>query len=165
VSLNFDEIDLRILDALQGEGGGHLSTAEVAKRAGLSQSPCWRRIRRLEALGVVRDRVALLDPERLGFEVTAFASIKLSEHGRRALPEFEVAIAALPEVVDAWAMTGEVDYLLRVVTRDIRSYERLLRDALLNLPTVREVHSQIVLSRTKGTTRLPLETLEREAGD
>lgn len=155
--IHLDDTDLRILEALQG--GGNLSTAEVAKRVGLSQSPCWRRIRRLEAIGVVRERVALLDPDLLGFEVTAFASIKLSEHGRRALPEFEAAIMALPEVVDAYAMTGEVDYLLRVVTRDIRAYERLLRDALLNLPTVREVHSQIALSRVKATTRLPLEKL------
>jgi Lrp/AsnC family transcriptional regulator len=158
--IHLDEIDLRILDALQR--GGNLSTAEVAKRVGLSQSPCWRRIRRLESIGVVRERVAILDTDLLGFEVTAFASIKLSEHGRRALPEFEAAIEALPEVVDAYAMTGEVDYLLRVVTRDIRSYERLLRDALLNLPTVREVHSQIALSNVKRTTRLPLERLAEE---
>ena len=158
--IRFDAIDLHILDALQGQGD--LSTAEIAKRVGLSQSPCWRRIRRLEALGVIRERVAILDAERLGFEVTAFASIKLSEHGRRALPEFEAAIAALPEVVECHAMTGEVDYLLRVVTRDIRSYERVLRDHLLNLPTVREVHSQIALSRVKSTTRIPLERLAED---
>ena len=155
--INLDEIDLRILDALQGQGDQ--STTEVAKRVGLSQSPCWRRIRRLESIGVIRERVALLDADLLGFEVTAFASIKLSEHGRRALPEFEEAIEALPEIVDNYAMTGEVDYLLRVITRDIRSYERLLRDELLNLPTVREVHSQIALSRVKCTTRLPLAKL------
>ena len=155
--ISVDAIDLHILDALQGRGD--LSTGEIAKRVGLSQSPCWRRIRRLEALGVIRERVAILDAERLGFEVTAFASIKLSEHGRRALPEFEAAIVALPEVVDCYAMTGEVDYLLRVVTRDIRSYERVLRDHLLNWPTVREVHSQIALSRVKSTTRIPLERL------
>jgi len=158
--LSIDEIDLRILDALQGQGD--LSTAEVAKRVGLSQSPCWRRIRRLESLGVLRERVALLDAQLLGFEVTAFASIKLSEHGTRALPEFEAAIASLPEVVDCHAMTGEVDYLLKVVTRDIRSYERLLRDQLLNHPTVREVHSQIALSCVKSTTRAPLELLGEE---
>jgi Lrp/AsnC family transcriptional regulator len=155
--IRLDPIDLRILDVLQTRGD--LSTAEVAKRVGLSQSPCWRRIRRLESLGIIEGRVAILDAGRLGFEVTAFASIKLSEHGRRALPEFEQAIADLPEVVESHAMTGDVDYLLRVVTRDIRSYERLLRDALLNLPTVREVHSQIALSRVKSTTRLPLEQL------
>lgn len=161
MEIHLDEIDVRILETLQAEGD--LSTAEVAKRVGLSQSPCWRRIRRLEAVGVIRERVAVLDADRLGFEVTAFASIKLSEHGTRALPEFEAAIGALPEVVAAYAMTGEVDYVLHVVTRDIRAYERLLRDHLLNLPTVREVHSQIALSTVKSTTRLPVAQLIEQA--
>ena len=92
-----------------------------------------------------------------------FASIKLSEHGTRALPEFEAAVEALDEVVGAYVTTGENDYLLKVVTRDIESYERLLRDHLLQLPTVREVHSQIVLNELKATTRLPLRLLAHEA--
>ena len=157
MSLNLDEIDLRILDALQSDGG--LSTAEVAKRVGLSQSPCWRRIKRLTSLGVIQGRVALLDPVPLGFEVTVFASIKLSEHGTQALPEFEAAIADLDEVVESYLMTGDVDYLLRVVTRNIASYESFLREKLLQLPTVREVHSQFSLKRVKHTTHLPLSQL------
>ena len=152
--LNLDEIDLRILDSLQGDSA--VSSAELARRVGLSQSPCWRRVRRLESLGVIQGRVALLDPVALGLEVTVFASIKLSEHGTQSLPEFETAIAAQDEVVSAYAMTGEVDYVLHIVTRDIASYERFLRNQLLQLPTVREVHSQIALKRVKHTTRLPL---------
>ncbi len=151
---NLDDIDLRILDALQRDAG--VSTTEIAKQVGLSQSPCWRRIRRLDALGIIRGRVALLDPHLLGLEVTVFASIKLSEHGTQALPEFEAAIEGMDEVVEAYAMTGEVDYLLHVVTRDIQAYERFLREHLLQLHTVREVHSQIALKQVKHTTRMPL---------
>ncbi len=149
-----DSIDRRILDCLQDDGS--LSTAQIAREVGLSQSPCWRRIRRLEQAGLIRGRVGVLDRQRLGLEVMVFASIKLSEHGTRALPEFEDAVAGLDEVVGAYVTTGENDYLLKVVTRDIASYERLLRDHLLQLPTVREVHSQIVLNETKATTKLPI---------
>jgi Lrp/AsnC family transcriptional regulator len=154
---DLDETDLRILEAMQRDATQ--STADLAKSVGLSQSPCWRRIRRLESLGIIRGRVALLDPDALGFEMTVFASIKLSEHGTQSLPEFEDAIDVLDEVVESYAMTGEVDYLLKVVTRDIQSYERFLRKHLLQLPTVREVHSQIALKRTKHTTELPLSSI------
>jgi len=157
---HIDDIDRRILKILQADSS--ISTAEIAKQVGLSLSPCWRRIRRLEKAGIIRGRVALLDRHALGLEVTVFASVKLSEHGTLALPEFEAAIEGLPEVIECYAMTGEVDYLLHVVTRDIRAYERFLREHLLQLPTVREVHSQIALSELKYTTQLPL--LERDAG-
>jgi len=162
MSLKLDEIDLHILDVLQQDAG--LSAADIAKRVGLSQSPCWRRVRRLETAGVIRGRVALLDPHALGLEVTVFASIKLSEHGTQSLPEFEAAIEGLEEVVESYAMTGEVDYLLHVVTRDIQTYEHLLRSQLLQLPTVREVHSQIALKCIKHTTRLPLPPTETGRG-
>jgi len=152
--IKIDEIDHRILDQLQRDAS--LSTADLAKQVGLSMSPCWRRIRRLESLGVIERRVALLDREKLGLEVTVFASVKLSAHGIAALPEFEAAIEGLREVVACYVMTGEVDYLLQVVTRDIRSYENFLRNELLQLPTIREVHSQISLNELKHTTQLPL---------
>jgi Lrp/AsnC family transcriptional regulator len=162
VPIYLDDTDLRILDCLQRDSD--VSSAELARRVGLSQSPCWRRVKRLESLGVVQGRVALLDPAALGLEVTVFASIKLSEHGTQSLPEFEAAMERQDEVVAAYAMTGEVDYLLHVVTRDIASYERFLRHQLLQLSTVREVHSQIALKRVKHTTRLPL-SLIRHAQD
>ncbi|MBW2274752.1 MAG: Lrp/AsnC family transcriptional regulator [Deltaproteobacteria bacterium] len=158
---NIDKIDRAILEALQRDAS--VSTTELAKRVGLSISPCWRRIRRLESLGVIRERVAILDRDRLGFEVTVFASLKLSSHGRQSLVECEQAIASFPEVMESYAMTGDVDYLLKVVTRDIRAYERFLRERLLQLPFVREVHSQIALSQLKYTTRLPLESLASDA--
>ena len=151
----FDSIDLAILDLLQRDAS--VATAEIASRVGLSISPCWRRIRRLENLGVIHSKVALLDREKLGLEVTVFASVKLSAHGRASLSEFESAIENLREVIECYVMTGEVDYLLHVVTRDIRTYESFLRNHLLQLPTVREVHSQIALSQLKYTTMLPLD--------
>lgn len=154
MSLKIDDIDRKILERLQRDASP--STAELAEQVGLSMSPCWRRIRRLENLGVIRKRVALLDRETLGLEVTAFASVKLSAHGIAALPEFEAAIEGFHEVVACFVMTGDVDYLLQVVTRDIRSYENFLRNRLLQLPTVREVHSQIALNELKQTTELPL---------
>ncbi len=154
MSIKIDKIDRAILEQLQRDAS--LSTADLATQVGLSMSPCWRRIRRLEKAGVISRRVAILDRERLGLEVTVFASVKLSAHGRQSLPEFEAAIEEHDEVVACYVMTGEVDYLLQVVTRDIRSYENFLRNHLLQLPTVREVHSQIVLSQLKHTTELPL---------
>ena len=156
---NLDDIDRTILDLLQRDAS--VSTGDIASRVGLSMSPCWRRIRRLETLGVITGRVALLDRHLLGLEVTVFASVKLSAHGRQSLPEFESAIECLPEVIECYVMTGEVDYLLHVVTRDIRSYENFLRQHLLQLPTVREVHSQIALSQLKYTTQLPIDLAAR----
>jgi Lrp/AsnC family transcriptional regulator len=152
--IKIDEIDRNVLDLLQRDAS--LSTAELARRVGLSMSPCWRRIRRLESLGVISRRVALLDRHKLGFEVMVFASVKLSAHGRQSLPEFEAAIENFHEVIACYVMTGDVDYLLQVVTRDIGSYESFLRNQLLQLPTVREVHSQIALNQLKYTTQLPI---------
>jgi Lrp/AsnC family transcriptional regulator len=130
MSIHLDEIDRGILRILQDDSS--ISTAEIARQVGLSLSPCWRRIRRLEQVGIIRGKVALLDRHALGLEVTVFASVKLSEHGTLALPEFESAIEGLPEVIECYAMTGEVDYLLHVVTQDIRSYENFLRNRFWN---------------------------------
>jgi Lrp/AsnC family transcriptional regulator len=92
----------------------------------------------------------------LGLEVTVFANIKLSAHGRRSLNEFEEAIAVFPEVIECYTMSGDIDFLLRIVARDIEAYERFLRETLVQMPSVLEVHSHIALSRVKYTTMLPL---------
>ena len=152
-----DSIDGKILGVLQNDAS--LSSAQVAERVGLSASPCWRRIQRLERVGVIRARVALLDPERLGLSVVVFASVKLSAHGRQALPQFEEAIRKYPQVMECYTVSGGVDYLLRVLTPDIHSYEAFLRDELLQLPTVAEVHSRIAITQVKYTTAVPLDAL------
>jgi len=154
MTANIDQFDRKILEIIQRNALA--SVAELGEQVGLSQSTCWRRVNLLEQAGVIRSRVALLNAKVLGLEVTVFANIKLSAHGRRALAEFEEAITILPEVLECFAMGGEMDYLLRIVARDIASYERFLREKLLQMATVREVHSHIALSEVKFATALPL---------
>src|SRR5690554_1980790 len=113
--------DLEILNLLQRVAT--ISTAEIASRINLSQSPCWRRIHRLEEAGIIRGRVALLDRRRLGMEVVVFATVNLTATGRQNLERFEEEIVRHPEVVECYTMAGIWDYLLKIVTRDIRHYE------------------------------------------
>lgn len=151
-----DEIDRQILEILQEDAS--LSSAQLAERVGLSASPCWRRIQRLEKAGLIRKRVALLDAQALGLGIVVFASVRLSAHGRQALPEFEAAVERYPEVMECYTVSGGQDYLLRVATRDIHAYEIFLREQLLQLPSVAEVHSRIAITQVKYTTAMPIPT-------
>ena len=148
-------IDRKILRLLQHNAD--LSAAEVAERVELSQSPCWRRIHRLQEEGLIERKVALLNPQRLGFSITVFVNVKLSAHGRNNLTEFEEAIVGYPEVLECYTMAGGSDYLLKVVAKDIAGYERFLRDHLLQRPHVQEAHSNIAMSEVKRTNELPLD--------
>jgi len=152
--MQLDSFDKKILERLQKDAT--VAVAALAEQVGLSQSTCWRRISLLEQAGIIGPRVAILNAKALGLEVTVFANIKLSAHGRRSLNEFEEAIAVCPEVVECYTMSGEMDFLLRIVSRDIESYERFLRQTLLQMPSVQEVHSHIALSQVKQTTALPI---------
>jgi Lrp/AsnC family transcriptional regulator len=155
--LKIDSIDRHILGLLQEDAS--LSSAQIAERVGLSASPCWRRIQRLEREGVIRRRVAILDPAKLGLGIVVFASVKLSAHGRRALPEFEQAVKQYPEVLECYTVSGGVDFLLRIVTVDVHAYELFLRDHLTQLPAVSEVHSRIAITQVKYTTAIPIEAV------
>ena len=148
--------DKAILQLLQRDAA--LSTAEIADKVGLSQSPCWRRIRRLEEAGVIERRVALLNHEALGMEVVAFVTVKLSEHGRQNLEDFERQVARLPEVLECFTVTGDVDYILKIVGKDIRHFESFLRNELMTMTMIRETHSAIAVTEIKDTTELPLAT-------
>ncbi|MEM7124520.1 MAG: Lrp/AsnC family transcriptional regulator [Pseudomonadota bacterium] len=152
--LDLDAIDEKLLGLLQTDAG--LSSAELADKVGISQSPCWRRIRRMEEAGVIRRRVAIVDREALGFDVEVFVRIKLSEGGLKATDDFEAAIHRLPEVVECHMLLGEIDYRLRVVVRTIADFDRFLRDHLAHLPGVREIESSLVVSEVKNTTALPI---------
>ncbi len=149
-----DKVDRRILDLLQREGA--LSVAEVASRTGLSTTTCWRRIQSLEQAGVIKGRVALLDRAALGLDVTIFAHVKLSTQGRDAIAAFSEAIRGRPEVLDCYTTMGEWDFMLRVVTRDIKAYEAFYLDHLSKLPYVQSINSSVTVTVIKETTILPI---------
>ncbi len=149
-----DKVDRRILDLLQREGA--LSVAEVASRTGLSTTTCWRRIQSLEQSGVIKGRVALLDRAALGLDVTIFAHVKLSSQGRDAIAAFAEAIRERPEVLDCYTTMGEWDFMLRVVTRDIKAYEAFYLDHLSKLPNVQSINSSVTVTVIKETTVLPI---------
>jgi len=151
-----DHKDIAILDLLQRDAG--LSTAAIAEKVALSQSPCWRRISRLEEQGVIRRRVALLDRECLGMDVVVFATVNLTATGRQNLLRFEEDIVRYPEVMECYTMTGIWDYMLKIVTRDVRHYERFVRETLSASPDVRELHSHMAVTEIKNSTVLPLQT-------
>jgi len=149
-----DRLDRRILDLLQREG--NLPVAEVAARTGLSTTTCWRRIQQLEQSGVIRGRVALLDRAALGLDVTIFAHVKLSSQGRDAIAAFATAIRDRPEVLDCYTTMGEWDFMLRVVTRDIKAFEAFYLDHLSKLPNVQSINSSVAVTVIKETTVLPI---------
>jgi Lrp/AsnC family transcriptional regulator len=149
-----DQTDIAILASLQKDASA--SVAEIAEKVGLSQSPCWRRIQRLEQEGYVRDRVARLDRRKLGFNLEIFAWLRFQRDNPESLAKFEAAICAVPEVVECHMLMGDMDFLLRIVTRDVESYELLLRNQLAILPGVREIKSTISLSAVKDGFALPL---------
>lgn len=154
----FDATDIQILAALQREPG--LPVAELAERVGLSASPCWRRIKRMEEVGVIAGRALLIDPEKLGLDFEVWAMVKLQTPTRDNLENFERAAQRWPEVVECATITGAADYVLRIVTTDMHAYDDFLRDTLLALGTVSDVQSHIVIRVAKRTTALPLDLVE-----
>ncbi len=162
-----DKIDRHILAILQTDG--RLSNQDVAERVNLSPSPCLRRIKRLEETGVIRQYVALLDPDKIGLGLLAYVNVRLEKHSdthsidRRkesaaSAPraDFALSVAQWPEVVACYAMTGEMDYLLRVHVEDMEHFSRFMMETLLRHPAVLDVKSSFALQRIKDTTALPL---------
>jgi len=152
--IDLDQTDRRILGILQTEAG--VTATEVGERIGLSQSACWRRIQRLRDAGVIKDQPAILDRERVGLSTMVFAQVKLTSHGRTNIADFADAVRRYPEVLDCYVVLGNVDFLLRIVTEDIKDYERFMYEKLSQLPGVQEVNSSIALSEIKHTTVLPI---------
>ncbi|WP_207476787.1 Lrp/AsnC family transcriptional regulator [Arenibaculum pallidiluteum] len=148
-----DETDRRILRLLQDDAT--LSIAEIADRVGLSQSPCWKRIQRLEATGVIMRRVALVAPERVGLGLTVYVAVETADHSAQWLADFTERISALPEVVELHRMAGDVDYLLRVVVADMAAYDAFYRRLIDGL-ALKKVTSRFVMERLKATTALPI---------
>lgn len=155
--MKFDRIDLDILDALQKDGT--LSTTDLAARVGLSQSPCWRRVRLLEEGGVIKRRVALLSREQLGLEVLVFVHVKLTSNGWQTLPRFKQRVVSFPEVIQCFVLMGDIDFILLVATRTIDEYNTFVQKKLAQVPGVHSIDSRIVLEETKNTTELPIREL------
>lgn len=153
-AIGLDPTDRRILELLQSEPG--INAAEIGERISLSQSAVWRRIQGLRDEGVIHDQPVKIDREKVGLNTMVFAHVKLTSHGRSNLAEFSEAVKAYPEVLDCYVVLGNVDFLLRIVTEDIKAYEQFFFEKLSQLPGIQEVNSSIVLSDIKHTTVLPI---------
>lgn len=144
---SLDQLDVRLLKALARDASQ--SAGALGRRLGLSQPATWRRIRRLEAAGVIRGRQLVLDAEKLGFGVTVFLGVKLALRGRVSLEDFERAVTAIPEVQTVEHVLGLYDYRLRVVARDLPDFERVLRRRIMTLPGAGEVEANVLLSEER----------------
>lgn len=148
-----DAIDLRILAALQRDASG--SVSEVAERAGVSQTPAWKRIKRLEQAGVIRKRVVVLDADALNLKLIGYVQVRTSQHTDAWLKRFAAAIQKIPEVVECHRMAGDIDYLLKVVAPDMAGYDAIYKN-LIRLAELSDVSASFSMEQIKHTTELPL---------
>ena len=149
-----DKLDCRILDLVQSDGG--LTAAEIAERVGLSKTPCWRRIQRLQERGVIRKTVALLDPKALNVGTTVFVTMKAATHSAAWFERFLKVVRDIPEVVEIYRMSGDVDYLMRVVVPDIDAYDAVYKKLIGSVEFL-DVSASFALETLKSTTALPLD--------
>ena len=148
-----DGIDRKILVVVQLDAS--LSVAEIGQRVGLSSTPCWKRMQRLEADGVILRRVALIDSEKIGLGVTVFVSIETGDHSHEWLTRFAQVVEAMPEVMEFYRMAGDVDYMLRVVVSDIQGYDAFYKRLIATVP-LKNVTSRFAMEKIKSTTALPI---------
>ena len=152
--MQLSSADLRLLQALQQDATR--SQAELAEIAGMSRSSCWRRVRDFEEQGLIQGQVVLLDPHQAGFQIQVLLSVAMTEHTDENRHDFERHVALLPEVTECFSVSGERDYVLQVVVRDMDAYNTFLNARILRHPAVRSASSTFVLRRVKYTTRLPI---------
>lgn len=148
-----DAIDRKILTVVQGNAA--LSVAEIGQRVGLSSTPCWKRLQRLEADGVIQRRVALIDPDKVGLGISVFVSVETGDHSNEWLKRFADVVSAMPEVMELYRMAGDVDYMLRVVVPDMQSYDAFYKRLIAAVP-LKNVTSRFAMERIKSTTELPI---------
>ena len=149
-----DAIDRKILNIMQDNAS--IAIADLARAVGLSPTPCWKRVQKLESSGVILGRVALVDPQKIGLGLTVFVSIETEDHSQPWLARFAAAVSALPEVMDIYRMAGDVDYLLRVVVADTAAYDAFYQRLIAAVP-LKKVTSRFAMERVKATTayRIP----------
>ena len=148
-----DSIDRKLLTLLQSDAS--LSLAELSDKVGLSQTPCWKRINKLEAAGVIQRRVAIVDPDKIGLGLTVFVSVETGDHSGPWLEKFAEIVSAMPEVLGLYRMAGDVDYLLHVVVQDMAAYD-LFYKRLINTVALKNVTSRFAMERIKSTTALTI---------
>lgn len=153
-SLELDHTDRAILRLIQRDAG--LSLAEIAGEVGLTPTPCWKRIRRMEQAGIITARVALVDPAKVGLGLSVFVAIETGDHSAPWIESFATTVAKMPEVVDCWRLGGDVDYLLRVVVPDMAAFDNFYRRLTADVPALRKVTSRFAMERVKSTTALPI---------
>ena len=156
-----DKIDRQILDHLQENASQPV--ADIARKVGLSVTPCWRRIQRMEENGVIRKRVPLLDAQKIGVGMSVFVAVRTDQHNAEWLAEFARLVADMPEVVEFYRMSGEVDYMLRVVVSDMSAYDAFYRK-LISQVQLTDVSSSFAMEQIKFTTALPLDDLIKDEG-
>ena len=148
-----DKIDIKILATLQEDA--NIPISELAERVGLSKTPCWKRVQKLEGDGVIRRRVALLDPDKLNVGVSVFVTVRTREHTLDWIETFAAAVSKIPEVVEFYRMSGDIDYMLRIVVPDIAGYDAVYK-RLIATVNLYDVSSSFAMERIKYTTALPL---------
>ena len=149
-----DDTDRAILRLIQRDAA--LSLADIAKEVGLTPTPCWKRIRRMEQEGVITGRVVLLDPEKVGLGVSVFVAIETGDHSAQWIEAFATTVGKMPEIVECWRLGGDVDYLLRVVVPDMQAFDTFYRRLTAQVPALRKVTSRFAMERVKSTTALPI---------
>lgn len=151
---HLDEVDVQILSLLQADG--RMTNAELAKRVGLSPPSVLQRVRQIENSGIIKGYVALLEPERLGLKLTALTEVTLSLHQEQPIERFRKSIQDIPEIVECYHVSGDFDFLLKILVKDIRAYEQLLREKILRIKGIQHIKSSFVFGIPKSTTKLPV---------
>ncbi len=149
-----DKYDRDILKVLQSEG--RISNKDLAQKVALSQAPCWRRVDALQKSGLIKGYTAIVDQEKVGLNITAFAQITLDNHHPETVQRFDQGIQQWPEILECHATSGEYDYLLKIVTRDMNSYNHLIYDKILMLPSIRSVNTSFSMQQKKRTSHVPI---------
>jgi Lrp/AsnC family transcriptional regulator len=151
---DLDATDLAILRLIQADAS--LSLGDIAKEVGLTQTPCWKRIRRMEETGIITGRVTLVNAEKLGLGISVFVAIETGDHSAAWIESFAQTVTDIPEIVECWRLGGDVDYLLRVVVSDMTAYDGFYRKLTARVSSLRKVTSRFAMECVKSTTALPI---------
>ena len=154
MNFDIDEFDRHILQILQEDAD--ISMADLGGRVGLSHTPCWRRLKRMETEGIIRKKVSLLAPKKLDLGVTVYAYITIKSHNEDSLNDFESSVQKIDNIVECYSTSGDKDYVVRVIVSSVEHYEQLLKRTLVHLPNVASINSTFALKQVKYTTQLPL---------